>query len=245
MAKKTLLKVFDVYLYDVETGKILGVQENLTSTALSQAVEKAEIRNGRSNSKWSEIEYNKSVTFELSTNVFDKDMLALKCGVKPEEATEMYTEAFTETVSSSRELTLPATPKDGEEVQIINPSTGEVISDEGYEVSGTTVTFDSLSNTDVRVLPYLTDASEKEVTEIVIDADKFASAVKCVAKTVEVSEDSKVTNYVELVLNVAKPASNFSLTTSADVTNGNEDSITIEALPDAKNKLATLRFIPV
>ena len=152
MAKKTLLKVFDVYLYDIETGKILGVQENLTSTALSQAVEKAEIRNGRSNSKWSEIEYNKSVTFELSTNVFDKDMLALKCGVKPEEATEMYTEAFTETVSSSRELTLPATPKDGEEVQIINPSTGEVISDEGYEVSGYEVYKEGDSTTIVELL---------------------------------------------------------------------------------------------
>lgn len=242
MLNKKVLNVFDAYFY--LDGKIALVQENLTNSSISSTVQNSLIKNGRGNKTWASIDYDKELNVELQTNVIDFNQIALSAGSAiVEGATTVYTEAKVHTISGTK-ITLAKEPLVSSEVQIIEVATDKVLKETtDYTISGTDVTFTSITG-DVKVLPY-TYTSVADAKEIKIAADKFASAGKLVLKSVMIDEGQKATDYVEIVIEKAKPASDFTISSSSEVSNGNDNTMTLTALADDKGNLGYIHLIPI
>lgn len=242
MLNKKVLNVFDAYFY--LDGKIALVQENLTDSSISSTVQNSLIKNGRGNKTWASIDYDKELNVELQTNVIDFNQIALSAGSAiVEGATTVYTEAKVYTISGTK-ITLEKEPLVSSEVQIIEVATDKVLKETtNYTISGTDVTFTSITG-DVKVLPY-TYTSVAGAKEIKIAADKFASAGKLVLKSVMINEGQKATDYVEIVIEKAKPASDFTISSSSEVSNGNDNTMTLTALADDKGNLGYIHLIPI
>lgn len=242
MLNKKVLNVFDAYFY--LDGKIALVQENLTDSSISSTVQNSLIKNGRGNKTWASIDYDKELNVELQTNVIDFNQIALSAGSAiVEGATTVYTEAKVHTISGTK-ITLAKEPLVSSEVQIIEVATDKVLKETtDYTISGTDVTFTSITG-DVKVLPY-TYTSVADAKEIKIAADKFASAGKLVLKSVMINEGQKATDYVEIVIEKAKPASDFTISSSSEVSNGNDNTMTLTALADDKGNLGYIHLIPI
>lgn len=242
MLNKKVLNVFDAYFY--LDGKIALVQENLTDSSISSTVQNSLIKNGRGNKTWASIDYDKELNVELQTNVIDFNQIALSAGSAiVEGATTVYTEAKVHTISGTK-ITLAKEPLVSSEVQIIEVATDKVLKETtDYTISGTDVTFTSITG-DVKVLPYKY-TSVAGAKEIKIAADKFASAGKLVLKSVMINEGQKATDYVEIVIEKAKPASDFTISSSSEVSNGNDNTMTLTALADDKGNLGYIHLIPI
>ena len=242
MLNKKVLNVFDAYFY--LDGKIALVQENLTDSSISSTVQNSLIKNGRGNKTWASIDYDKELNVELQTNVIDFNQIALSAGSAiVEGATTVYTEAKVHTISGTK-ITLDKEPLVSSEVQIIEVATDKVLKETtDYTISGTDVTFTSITG-DVKVLPY-TYTSVAGAKEIKIAADKFASAGKLVLKSVMINEGQKATDYFEIVIEKAKPASDFTISSSSEVSNGNDNTMTLTALADDKGNLGYIHLIPI
>ena len=242
MLNKKVLNVFDAYFY--LDGKIALVQENLTDSSISSTVQNSLIKNGRGNKTWASIDYDKELNVELQTNVIDFNQIALSAGSAiVEGATTVYTEAKVHTISETK-IKLAKEPLVSSEVQIIEVATDKVLEETtDYTISGTDVTFTSVTG-DVKVLPY-TYTSVAGAKEIKIAADKFASAGKLVLKSVMINEGQKATDYVEIVIEKAKPASDFTISSSSEVSNGNDNTMTLTALADDKGNLGYIHLIPI
>lgn len=242
MVKKSIINVFDAYLY--LNGKIALIQENLTNSSISSTVQNSLIKNGRGNKTWASIDYDKELNVELQTNVIDFNQIALSAGSAiVEGATTVYTEAKVHTISGTK-ITLAKEPLVSSEVQIIEVATDKVLKETtDYTISGTDVTFTSITG-DVKVLPY-TYTSVASAKEIKIAADKFASTGKLVLKSVMIDEGQKATDYVEIVIEKAKPASDFTISSSSEVSNGNDNTMTLTALADDKGNLGYIHLIPI
>lgn len=242
MLNKKVLNVFDAYFY--LDGKIALVQENLTDSSISSTVQNSLIKNGRGNKTWASIDYDKELNVELQTNVIDFNQIALSAGSAiVEGATTVYTEAKVHTISETK-IELAKEPLVSSEVQIIEVATDKVLKETtDYTISGTDVTFTRITG-DVKVLPY-TYTSVAGAKEIKIAADKFASAGKLVLKSVMINEGQKVTDYVEIVIEKAKPASDFTISSSSEVSNGNDNTMTLTALADDKGNLGYIHLIPI
>lgn len=242
MLNKKVLNVFDAYFY--LDGKIALVQENLTDSSISSTVQNSLIKNGRGNKTWASIDYDKELNVELQTNVIDFNQIALSAGSAiVEGATTVYTEAKVHTISETK-IKLAKEPLVSSEVQIIEVATDKVLKETtDYTISGTDVTFTSITG-DVKVLPY-TYTSVAGAKEIKIAADKFASAGKLVLKSVMINEGQKATDYVEIVIEKAKPASDFTISSSSEVSNGNDNTMTLTALADDKGNLGCIHLIPI
>ena len=242
MLNKKVLNVFDAYFY--LDGKIALVQENLTDSSISSTVQNSLIKNGRGNKTWASIDYDKELNVELQTNVIDFNQIALSAGSAiVEGATTVYTEAKVHTISETK-IKLAKEPLVSSEVQIIEVATDKVLKETtDYTISGTDVTFTSITG-DVKVLPY-TYTSVAGAKEIKIAADKFASAGKLVLKSVMINEGQKATYYVEIVIEKAKPASDFTISSSSEVSNGNDNTMTLTALADDKGNLGYIHLIPI
>lgn len=242
MLNKKVLNVFDAYFY--LDGKIALVQENLTDSSISSTVQNSLIKNGRGNKTWASIDYDKELNVELQTNVIDFNQIALSAGSAiVEGATTVYTEAKVHTISGTK-ITLAKEPLVSSEVQIIEVATDKVLKETtDYTISGTDVTFTSITG-DVKVLPY-TYTSVAGAKEIKIASDKFASAGKLVLKSVMINEGQKATDYVEIVIEKAKPASDFTISSSSEVSNGNDNTMTLTALADDKGNLGYIHLIPI
>lgn len=242
MLNKKVLNVFDAYFY--LDGKIALVQENLTDSSISSTVQNSLIKNGRGNKTWASIDYDKELNVELQTNVIDFNQIALSAGSAiVEGATTVYTEAKVHTISGTK-ITLAKEPLVSSEVQIIEVATDKVLKETtDYTISGMDVTFTSITG-DVKVLPYKY-TSVAGAKEIKIAADKFASAGKLVLKSVMINEGQKATDYVEIVIEKAKPASDFTISSSSEVSNGNDNTMTLTALADDKGNLGYIHLIPI
>ena len=242
MLNKKVLNVFDAYFY--LDGKIALVQENLTDSSISSTVQNSLIKNGRGNKTWASIDYDKELNVELQTNVIDFNQIALSAGSAiVEGATTVYTEAKVHTISETK-IKLAKEPLVSSEVQIIEVATDKVLKETtDYTISGTDVTFTSITG-DVKVLPY-TYTSVAGAKEIKIAADKFASAGKLVLNSVMINEVQKATDYVEIVIEKAKPASDFTISSSSEVSNGNDNTMTLTALADDKGNLGYVHLIPI
>ncbi len=243
MFKKGIIKCFEAFMYDNE-GNVIVVDENLTSTSLTQAAEEAEIKNGMDNSQWSVIHHSKTLEGELQSNVLDIEKLALQAGSAiTKGAKTVHTSSKVYDIKS-KTITLSKEPLAEEDVKIINLKTDEVI-EEGvdYTITGATVTFTSLDNQNVKVLPYKYE-SASGTKEIVIAADKFASPCKLLLKSVYIDEDQNITHDVEVELPKIQPSSNWTLSTQADSTSGIDNTLPFKAIKDNSGNLGYIRFIP-
>ena len=90
-----------------------------------------------------------------------------------------------------------------------------------------------------------TYASVGKAKEIKIAADKFASAGKLVLKSVMVDENQKATDYVEIVIEKCKPASDFTISAASEINNGNDNTMRLTALADEKGNLGYIHLIPI
>ncbi|WP_297993926.1 hypothetical protein [uncultured Clostridium sp.] len=243
MFKKGIVKCFEAFMYDNE-GNVLAVDENLTSASLTQAAEEAEIKNGMDNSNWSVIHHSKTLEGELQSNVLDIEKLALQAGSAiTKGATTVHTSSKVYGVKS-KTITLEKEPLVEEDVKIINLKTDEILgADTDYTITGATVTFTSLDNQNVKVLPYKYE-SVAGAKEIVIAADKFASACKLLLKSVYIDEDQNITHDVEVEIPKIQPSSNWTLTTQADFTSGIDNTLPFKAIKDSNGNLGYIRFIP-
>lgn len=243
MVKKSIINVFDAYLY--LNGKIALIQENLTNSSISSTVQNSLIKNGRGNKQWASIDYDKTLDVELQTNVIDFNQIAMAAGSAiVEGSTTVYSEAKVYTIAS-KEITLDKTPLTTAEVQIVDIETDKVLVETtDYTISGTAVTFVALDSKDVKVLPY-TYTSAEGAKEITIAADKFATAGKLVLKSVMVDENQKATDYVEIVIEKCKPASDFTISSASEINNGNDNTMTLSALVDDKGNLGYIHLIPI
>lgn len=242
MISKKIINCFDAYFY--LNGKIALIQENLTSSELSSTVQNSLIKNGRSNSTWSSLDYDKELNVSLQSNVIDINQIALAAGSAIiEGATTVYTEAKVYTIAGTT-ITLGKTPLNASEIQIVEVATDKVLVETtDYTVSDTTVTFIKTTG-DVKVLPY-TYTSVEGAKKITIAADKFAEAGRLVLKSVMVNESQKVTDGVEIVIEKCKPNSDFTIAASSDVSGGNDNTISLKALVDDKGNLGYINLIPI
>lgn len=242
MLKKTLINVFDAYMYN-QDGKLLMVHENLVNTSIAGNCDETEIRNGRGNSVFSTIASNKSLEVTLETNVFDFNLLCQQCGVSPvKKVGEFYTEAQVKTISADT-IILDKTPKEALDVQIIDVATDTLLTNgEDYSIKDDEVTFVGTTG-EVKVAPYLYVETE-EVETITITADSFSQAGVLVLKGLEVDENQKPANYIEIVIERAKPSSSFTIDAQAELT-GNNTTVTLKAMKDSKGNLGYIRRIPV
>lgn len=241
MLNKKVINVFDAYFYI--DGKIALIQENLTSSSISSTVQNALIKNGRGNKTWASIDYDKELNVELQSNVLDFNQIALSCGSAiVKGATTVYSEAKVYTIAETK-ITLDKAPLTTSEVQIVKIDTDEVLESSSYSISGSDVTFTNVTG-DVKVLPY-TYTSVEGAKEIVISADKFAQAGKLVLKSVMVDELQKVTDEVEIVIEKCKPASDFTISASGDISNGNDNTLSLKALASEDGSLGKIHLIPI
>lgn len=227
--KNMLLDVFDVYCKDLTTGKYLFVQENLTSASISGTADKTEIRNGRGNSLFGVLYNNKSVTVEISSNVFDYQTLAMLAGTKVSDdvAGITYSEPQTITCSTGGKITLGVEPLDGSKVEIFKNNEPVTAS-----ISGTTATISSAEVGDIfRVLPYQIEFEAGDYDVIDIRADEFPEACEMIIKGVERNKNSKVVAELTIVLPRCAPSTDFSLATQAS-SEPAEQNITFEALSE-------------
>lgn len=242
MLNKKVINVFDAYFY--LDGKIALVHENLTSSELSSTVQNSLIKNGRGNKTWASIDYDKELNITLQSNVLDLNQIALSCGSAiVEGSTTVYSEAVVKKIHETK-ITLDQTPLATKDVQIIEIATDKVLTETtDYSISGKDVTFTSVTG-DVKVLPYPYTSLET-AKQIIISADKFASAGKLVLKSVMIDERQKVTDEVEIIIEKAKPASDWTINSSSEINNGNDTTLTLTALADDKGNLGYINYIPV
>ena len=243
MLSKKIINVFDAYFY--LDGKIALVHENLTNSSISSTVQNSLIKNGRGNKTWASIDYDKELSVELSTNVIDFNQIAIAAGSAiVKGATTVHTEAKVFTIDTNA-ITLDETPLNKSEVQIVNIATDEVLKETtDYSISNKTVTFTNLDDVDVKVLPYAYTSVEG-ASEITIAADKFSKAGKLVLKTVMIDNEQNVTDYVEIVIEKAKPSSDFTISSSSEISNGNDNTMTITSIVDDKGNLGYIKTIPI
>lgn len=226
MFNKRIFNVFNAYFK--VNGVTLFTNENLTSASLAREVQEAIIRNGISNKVWSKLEYDATLNVEMGTNVMDFSQIAMACGSSiVSGAHEDYTMAKVYTIAEGK-ITLGATPVKASEIEIVRVDTDEILEETThYTIAGNDVTFKSITG-DVKVLPYKTMVQNAQVIDI--SSDKFSEAGELVLKTYAVDENAKITEEITVVIPKAKPSSNFSISTSSDVSNGNDNTITVTAL---------------
>lgn len=228
MFKKTIFNVFNSYFK--VNGVTLLANENLTSASIARAVEEAIIRNGIGNKVWSKLEYNAELTVEMQTNVMSFEQIAMACGSSiVSGAANDYTSAAVYTISENK-ITLKSAPINVDAVEIVKVDTDELLEkDTDYTIAGSEVTFISITG-DVKVLPYETLVQNAKVIDI--SSEKFSEAGELVLKTYAVDENAKITDEVTIYIPKAKPSSNFTIATSSDVSNGNDNTTTVVALDD-------------
>lgn len=227
MFKKKIFNVFNSYFK--VGGVTLLANENLTSTSIARAVQEAIIRNGIGNKVFSKLEYDAELTVEMQTNVMSFEQIAMACGSAiVSGATTDYTMAKKYTIKANK-IELESEPITTSDVEIVLLDTDEIVEASKYTISGKDVTFTDVAG-DVKVLPYATLVQNAKTIDI--SSDKFSEAGELILKTYAVNEMNKVTDEVTVIIPKAKPSSNFTIATSSDVSNGNDNTTTVVALDD-------------
>lgn len=239
--KKSILNVFDCYMY--MNGVCIAVQTNLTDASLAQKATTTLIKNGRGDQTFASLSSSKELSLDIKSNVFDFQALSVQAGVTPTVGTGVFnTDKQVVTVSASKKITLTQTPLKTSSVQIVNIATDKLLASSEYTISALDVTFTTLTGVDVMVLPY--EYSATTVEELVIKADAFPSACRIVLKTIEVDAGQKAINNVEIILENAKPSTDFTLSSKSAI-GGGDYSIKFDSLADNKGNLGYIRRIPI
>lgn len=228
LEKHMLLDVFDVYGRDKTTGKYIFQQENLTSSAINGTADTTEVRNGRGNSLFATLNSNKSITVEVSSNVFSFEQIAMLAGTKVSDniAGVTYAPAQKITCTVAGQIELEEKPKNDKEVEIFKNGVPVV----GATISEKTVTIADAEEGDVfKVLPYKIDFIAGAYDVIDIKTDEFPEAVELIIKGVERDANSKVVAELTFVFDRCKPSNDFSLSTASSG-EPSENTITFNAL---------------
>ena len=135
--------------------------------------------------------------------------------------------------------TLSPVPEDDTKVIIVNTDTDEVVEDATIE--GGVITFKQKGN--YKVMPY-EYISVPNAERIEISTDKFPSAMKLVMATTMVDKNSKVVADVIIEIPKAKPSADFTIASAADISNGNDNTVTFTAL-DNDGTFGHITVIPV
>ena len=240
MFNKRIFNVFNSY-FKVNGITVLA-NENLTSASISRTVQEAIIKNGIANKTWSKLEYDAELNIEMASNVMSFEQIAMACGSAiVEGATTDYTMAEKYDVEGNA-IELKETPLNDAELEIVDIATDKLIPSSGYSVSGKSVTLTASAPEGVKVLPYKYTA--QNASKITISSDKFSEAGELVLETYAVDNQAKITDKVTIVIHKAKPSSNFTIATSADVSSGNDNTTTVVAL-DNEGTFGEIILTPV
>lgn len=240
MFNKRIFNVFNSY-FKVNGVTVLA-NENLTSASISRTVQEAIIKNGIANKTWSKLEYDAELNIEMASNVMSFEQIAMSCGSAiVEGATTDYTMAEKYDVEGNA-IELKEVPLNEDELEIVDIATDKLIESSGYSVSGKTITLTASAPEGVKVLPYKYTA--QNASKITISSDKFSEAGELVLETYAVDNQAKITDKVTIVIHKAKPSSNFTIATSADVSSGNDNTTTVVAL-DNEGSFGEIILTPV
>lgn len=240
MFNKRIFNVFNSY-FKVNGVTVLA-NENLTSASISRTVQEAIIKNGIANKTWSKLEYDAELNIEMASNVMSFEQIAMSCGSAiVEGATTDYTMAEKYDVEGSA-IELKEVPLNEDELEIVDIATDKLLQSSDYSVSGKTVTLTASAPEGVKVLPYKYTA--QNASKITISSDKFSEAGELVLETYAVDNQAKITDKVTIVIHKAKPSSNFTIATSADVSSGNDNTTTVVAL-DNEGSFGEIILTPV
>ena len=240
MFNKRIFNVFNSY-FKVNGVTVLA-NENLTSASISRTVQEAIIKNGIANKTWSKLEYDAELNIEMASNVMSFEQIAMSCGSAIIEGTTTdYTMAEKYDVEGNA-IELKEIPLNEDELEIVDIATDKLIESSGYSVSGKSVTFTASVTEGVKVLPYKYTA--QNASKITISSDKFSEAGELVLETYAVDNQAKITDKVTIVIHKAKPSSNFTIATSADVSSGNDNTTTVVAL-DNEGSFGEIILTPV
>ena len=240
MFNKRIFNVFNSY-FKVNGVTVLA-NENLTSASISRTVQEAIIKNGIANKTWSKLEYDAELNIEMASNVMSFEQIAMSCGSAiVDGATTDYTMAEKYDVEGNA-IELKETPLNEDELEIVDIATDKLIESSGYSVEGKNVTFTAAAPEGVKVLPYKYTA--QKASKITISSDKFSEAGELVLETYAVDNQAKITDKVTIIIHKAKPSSNFTIATSADVSSGNDNTTTVVAL-DNEGSFGEIILTPV
>lgn len=240
MFNKRIFNVFNSY-FKVNGVTVLA-NENLTSASISRTVQEAIIKNGIANKTWSKLEYDAELNIEMASNVMSFEQIAMSCGSAIiDGATTDYTMAEKYDVEGNA-FELKETPLNEDELEIVDIATDKLIESSGYSVEGKSVTLTAAAPEGVKVLPYKYTA--QKASKITISSDKFSEAGELVLETYAVDNQAKITDKVTIVIHKAKPSSNFTIATSADVSSGNDNTTTVVAL-DNEGSFGEIILTPV
>lgn len=240
MFNKRIFNVFNSY-FKVNGVTVLA-NENLTSASISRTVQEAIIKNGIANKTWSKLEYDAELNIEMASNVMSFEQIAMSCGSAIiEGATTDYTMAEKYDVEGNA-IELKETPLNDDELEIVDIATDKLLKSSDYSVSGKAVTLTASAPEGVKVLPYKYTA--QNASKITISSDKFSEAGELVLETYAVDNQAKITDKVTIVIHKAKPSSNFTIATSADVSSGNDNTTTVVAL-DNEGSFGEIILTPV
>ena len=240
MFNKRIFNVFNSY-FKVNGVTVLA-NENLTSASISRTVQEAIIKNGIANKTWSKLEYDAELNIEMASNVMSFEQIAMSCGSAIiDGATTDYTMAEKYDVEGNA-IELKETPLNEDELEIVDIATDKLIESSGYSVEGKAVTLTASAPEGVKVLPYKYTA--QKASKITISSDKFSEAGELVLETYAVDNQAKITDKVTIIIHKAKPSSNFTIATSADVSSGNDNTTTVVAL-DNEGSFGEIILTPV
>ena len=203
-----------------------------------------EIKNGMENGVWSTLNFGKKLKVSLASNVIDMNKIALLAGnALVSGAIKMYTTAKVYEIDpSAHTVVLDKEPIDSTSVQIIDIATDELIDQADYTITTDTIDFTTGGNTGkVKVVPYAYNELTGE--ELVIEADKFPTAIKLIMKTVFVDETGKVSKDVIIEIPKAVPGANWTLGAKTDFATPDDNSLELDCLQDDLGALGRIKFV--
>lgn len=214
--KYLLVDIFDAYVYDCDTDRLIFMSENLTSSDITGKADETKVTNGKGNALFAKLYSNKEVDLSLKTNAFSFDTLALLCGTNVGTGSgTYYAEAQNITVKNGG-FTLVEVPKYPQKVEAYIGDEKIILAfNEGDK---TIVEVDSdYEGKTVKIMPYEYDSDDTDIKEITVRADEFPSACKVVLKSYVKTKKSKVWKNLTITIPQASLASDFNLSTSSEV----------------------------
>ena len=238
--KYALLDVFDVAIRDTLTKETLLYSTNNTSASITGSSENLEIRNGAGNALWGKIYYNKSITAEVASNVTSLSTIALLSGstVSNNETGTTVIKKQIIKVTTDDEVDLAEKPKDNAEVKIYDKD-GKLLTVDSITEKKATIT-GVKQNDVVTVMPYEIEFQAGDYDVIDIKADEFSESCELVFYGVLRNNKNKVVYEVTIVLPNATPSTDFSLSTTSEMS-PSETTISFDALSE-NGSLAKVYF---
>lgn len=220
-------EVYNVTFWDFATNKPFAYVDYATAGTNEVASENTPVRGGQGNGLITTFHHTKTSTFNLSVPLVDLKLLALLGGddmvtgaqsvYKREEFTitgGTVTLSQTPVTDSQVVFALTGTRDLGQEyTKVPSGPTGNQ-----YSISGSTLTFNASEN-GKKIVVWYQYTTAATANKVAIKANKFPKTVKITAEGLWRDVETDTDKVVAVTVHKAKPAPNFTLTTSStDVT---------------------------